>query len=470
MSNNHYGGCMKLLATIALFAFAIVGSDVLADAKPGGIARQVAMGGSQAGPNLILNPFIMDDPALMFMNPAYQAMYKDYAWMNIAGGTLTGLSTVDNGYGHQNAGVSFALDREWTLGAILSYDPSFANGVSQLLSGSPSPGGGLPSLPPFITSRSPQSMPFIGNVWEVLGSYDGGNMDIGFGVTYGSASSETKASVTTPVAGSSESEVSARMFGFRGGINYDMGGGSSFDLSAALRLDNATDDITSSAGSGGEYSVSGTEIQVQARGKFKVSNKLNFVPYALFSTLSADPKEDAFPTGGSATVLKEEISATAIAVGVGGEYRTPDFYLAGGVSFQYAKAKIDTAMGGPGLKGELTYTALPVFNIGGEWWFTDWLAGRGGYYRALASIKAKAESGGSTTEATITLPHSFLLISGLTPATYDGLVTLGLGFRFGNFSLDATVSEEALRRGLGLIGATDNINTFGYMTASFNFE
>ena len=29
----------------------------------------------------------------------------------------------------------------------------------------------------------------------------------------------------------------------------------------------------------------------------------------------------------------------------------------------------------------------------------------------------------------------------------DGIVTLGLGFRFGNFALDATVSEEALRRG-----------------------
>lgn len=53
----------------------------------------------------------------------------------------------------------------------------------------------------------------------------------------------------------------------------------------------------------------------------------------------------------------------------------------------------------------------------------------------------------------------------------DGsLVTLGLGFRFGSFSLDATVSEEALRRGFGLVGAQDNINTFGYITTSYNFE
>jgi hypothetical protein len=62
-----------------------------------------------------------------------------------------------------------------------------------------------------------------------------------------------------------------------------------------------------------------------------------------------------------------------------------------------------------------------------------------------------------------------LFIGGITPATHDGLVTLGLGFRFGNFALDATISEEALRRGLGLVGAQDNINTFGYINTSFNF-
>ncbi|MBM2841301.1 MAG: hypothetical protein HW412_1829, partial [Bacteroidetes bacterium] len=115
---------------------------------------------------------------------------------------------------------------------------------------------------------------------------------------------------------------------------------------------------------------------------------------------------------------------------------------------------------------------LPVINIGGEWWFTDWLAGRGGYYRSLGKIKTESEGAtgaGSTTETNTTVPNSLLFIGGITPATHDGLVTLGLGFRFGNFGLDATVSEEALRRGLGLIGAQDNINTFGFINLSYNF-
>jgi hypothetical protein len=49
-------------------------------------------------------------------------------------------------------------------------------------------------------------------------------------------------------------------------------------------------------------------------------------------------------------------------------------------------------------------------------------------------------------------------------------VTLGLGFKFGGFALDATVSEEALRRGFGLIGSQDNLNSFGYITTSYNFD
>lgn len=462
---------MKRLATIAVLV-AIVGSIGFAQAKSGGIARQISMGGSNVGTNLVLNPFIMEDPSLMLWNPAYQTMYKDYIWMNVGGGSLTGLAltpgTPDNGYGHQFSGVSFALNSEFTLGAILSYDPSFVNAVSQLIGGAPSPGFGLPSLPAFAR-RSAQTIPGVANVWELVGSYDAGELDLGFGFMYGSSNNESK---TSAPGASIESEASARMFGFRGGLLYDLGSGSSLGFSAALRLDKATDDSSATGSERGKYSASGTEIQVSGRAKLKVSNKFSFVPYATFATLSAEPKEDAAPAAVAGTPnLTEKVTATAFGVGVGGEYRTSSFYLAGGLSFQTAKAKIEiTPPGGTTGTGELTYTALPVVNLGGEWWFTDWLAGRAGYYRALASIKGKTEGGGSSSETTFGFPHSFLMLGALTPANYDGLVTLGLGMRFGGFGLDATVSEEALRRGFGLIGAQDNINTFGYVTINYNFE
>jgi hypothetical protein len=467
---------MKRLATIALLV-AIVGGSAFAEAKSGGIARQLSMGGSNAGLGLVVNPFLMHDPSYMLVNPAYQTMYKDYIWMNVGGGTLNGLSTGDNGYGNQFSGVSFAIDREWTFGAILSYDPSFANQVSKLLAGAPSPGFGLPALPAFIADRGAQTIQPIANVWEVMGSYDGKDLDLGFAAMYGSSNNETKNSTSAPAASSSETEASSSVIGFRAGMNMDLGSGSEWGASAALRMDKATDNMSNNpaiAGLGGEYSATGTEIQVQTRLKLKVSNKFSFVPYAMFATISAEPKQDSPVNGGTATTRSEKVTATAIAAGAGGEFKTTDFFLAGGLSFQYAKAKIEQGVPGTTSTGTLTYTAIPVVNLGAEWWFTNWLAGRGGYYRALASTNVKGETsspGGSGTSETITgLPHSFLAIGGFGPGNYDGIVTLGLGLRFGGFALDATVSEEALRRGFGVIGAQDNINSFGYITTSYNFE
>lgn len=454
---------------ITLVLVAAIAGNVVGQAKNGGIARQIAMGGSQASSGLVLNPFIMEDPALLLLNPAYQGMYSDYAWINVGGGTLNNLSTGNNGYTQQNAGVAFAFNREWAFGVTLSYDPSAVNVVNGLISGG---GVGLPGFG--INQRPAQNIPAVANVWEVLASYRmGSTMTLGFGFTYGSSKFDTTFSATGGVSG--ERLASSSMFGFRAGTVVDLGSGSSFDVSAAFRMDKATDNITSSAGSGGEYSASGTEIQIQARGKFKMSNRFSFVPYGALGILSAEPKEDAFPAGGAAQTLSNKVSGLAYAFGVGGEYRTSRFYLAGGVSYQSAQMKGEASDTAPA--GSATYTAtlsgLPVFNLGSEFWIIDWLAGRVGYYRSMASFKIKTEqSGGGVTatgESIRSFPNSFMFVGGINNTTHDGLVTLGLGLRFGGFALDATVSEEALRRGLGLIGSQDNINTFGYITTSYNF-
>ena len=473
--NFNGGNMLRRLATMVV-VLVVVGGNVYAAAKWGGIARQIAMGGSNAGTNLVLNPFIMEDPALVLLNPAYQAMYKDYAWMNIGGGTEynTGGLLTDEGYGHQNAGLAFGFGRELAVGAILSYDPSFINAVSGASI------GGL-SLIGLIAQRPTQLIPPVANVWEVVGSYQVSGMAVGLGVMYGNSNSDGKFSTTTPAA-SGDAEASASVIGFRAGVNADMGSGSSVDASAALRLDNVTDKITQSPTgppTDGEYSASGTELTFAVRAKFKASNRVNFVPYAFYAMLSAEPKEDVRPTGVTTNPPTVEVTASALAVGVGGEYRTADFYLAGGLSFQRATAELKVNVVSPAGTFDstttVTYQAVPVFNIGGEWWLTDWLAGRAGYYRSLGSIKNEGSStggpGGNVSgETNLTIPNSFILIGGVNPLNHDGIVTLGLGFKFGNFSLDATVSEQALRRGLGLIGSSDNINTFGFMNASYNFE
>ncbi|HEY6193155.1 MAG TPA: hypothetical protein VI215_12600 [Bacteroidota bacterium] len=456
-----------------LVAFLLVAGIVslFGQAKPGGIARELAMGGSNAGTMLVLNPFIMDDPSLMLVNPAYQASYRDYAWANVAGGALTGLSSGggpigDDGYGHQFAGVAFGLNDQWSVGAILSYDPSAANLNNTLIAG-----GGL--FPAFTQApRTAQSIPAIANVWEASAAYRASSIDFGVGFMYGWSNSDNNFNTSTPTSGTRE--ASSSMWGVRGGVNANLGGGSSLDASVAYRNDKATDNRTSSpvvAANSGNYSSSASEFQANLRFKLNVSSKFNFVPYGTLVSISAEPKEDVPPSTVSGTQISEKATVLAYALGAGGEYRTSSFYFAGGVSWQSLRLKgeYNAPLPTGSITNTITYTAIPVLNLGGEWWFTDWLAGRAGYFRSIGKINTKSESTGGTSESNFSAPNSFVSIGGINPGNYDGMVTMGLGFKFGGACIDATVSEEALRRGLGLIGASDNINSFGYLTASFAF-
>ncbi len=458
---------MKKVVIIAVLSLLIVGM-ALPQAKPGGIARQLALGGSQAGLNAVMNPFLWDDPSLVFFNPAYQHEYRDYMWSNIAGGQIlsTG-STNSDGYGYQNAGVSFGLSNAFTLGLILSYDPSAANYVNSL------PDGFLDILNDIDPAyRSSQEIPAIQNVWEAVATFRFTAMTLGLGIMYGWSNSDRTEDQVAPTSYTNEYEASSSVLGFRAGALMKLGDDIDLGITGVLRLDNATDRIELSpgvTGFGGIYEASGTEIQLTARAKIKMSNKFNFVPYAMLALLSAEPKEEEQPVGFPKTTASLEASSTIYAFGLGGEYRQNDFLFVGGLSWQHAEMEMDQKATVDTVDQIMGFTGLPVINIGGEWQITEWLAGRIGYYRAIGSVSIESKYPNYSTEQNASYPHSMLLIGSLNPNTWDGLVTLGVGLNFGSFALDATVSEEALRRGIGIIGASDAINTFGYMTASYNF-
>jgi hypothetical protein len=466
---------IKRLVFLAV-TLALLAGSMLAGAHPGGIARELALGGGPLsptgfGPNIALNPFIYDDPTLMLLNPAYQQMYRNYAWMNIAGGAVSNFnSAVDNGYGRQFAGANFSFGKEATIGAVLSFDPSLANFMVGQLNTFVTPlrpGGAQTGLRPV-------------DVFEVTGTYDLGGLTVGAGILYGWAKNDAKNSTAPIPPASSSTELSASVFGFRLGVIVDMGGGSAFDASGALRLDKATDNVdgTNAAGAAadlGNYSASATEIQIEARLKLKMSNKINFIPYATFGNFSGEPKQDAPQTGVLSFNGSTKLSAMLLAVGAGMEYRITNFYFAGGLSYRTAHFKTESTPASPPVIGTTTVTnsatEFPVLNMGVEWTLLDWLIGRMGYYRTFQSQGTKTErpAGNSTTETDTWAGNSNVLIGSYSGAD-NSLITLGLGLRFGNFSLDGTVSEEAIRRGLGLIGAQDNINTFGYVTASYCFD
>jgi hypothetical protein len=106
---------------------------------------------------------------------------------------------------------------------------------------------------------------------------------------------------------------------------------------------------------------------------------------------------------------------------------------------------------------ELSYgeTLFPLWNIGVEWNMLEWFVGRLGYI---------AYTGSSSDEFPNTVTSKTEVVSTFFAPTQRG-VTLGVGFRFGDFSLDATVNEDVLRQGFNTIGGGGP--TFAYLTASY---
>ncbi|MGA9121112.1 MAG: hypothetical protein WB699_17235, partial [Bacteroidota bacterium] len=107
---------LQRATAILCVLFVASGIGFAQGAKVGGEARQLAMGGSTLGTGIVLNPYITEDPVWIYVNPAYQSHYMNYSWWNVGGGTLSNLSSGDNGYGKQSAGVSFGLGKQLSLG------------------------------------------------------------------------------------------------------------------------------------------------------------------------------------------------------------------------------------------------------------------------------------------------------------------------------------------------------------------
>jgi hypothetical protein len=461
--------------TTVLLLMTLAGTTLFAQAKPGGIARELAMGAARVDRNIVMNPFIVMDPTWLLVNPAYLMKYSDYAWFNIAGGAVSGPNDA-NIYGNQFGGVNFSFGKELAIGAILSYDASVTNSLWTPLNTYLARSTRAVANPA-AAAGAPRAI----EIFEVLAAFDMGGFELGAGISYGSSNQDFTNTPPSPSTNTSEGSLSARTLGIRAGVRMDMGGGSVFEGALAARFNSAKDTYTlggTGTGTGtSEYSAGTTELEVNARLALKMSKRFTLVPYGALRMYSIEPKEDGRLEGQAVTKYSYKNSVLSMSVGIGGEVKVKDFLLAGGLSFAIRNDKTETNPNATTTDKTTTVsstiTAFPVFNLGVEYPVLDWLTVRGGYYRALAILGNKtAVDSGATTERNLSIGNSGVVMAGYVPAGNDenGLMTLGLGLKFGGFALDATVSEQALRRGLGLIGSQDFVNTFGYVTMSYVFE
>ncbi len=399
---------LALFMTVTLFA-----QDGEKCHRYGGYARWYSMGN---------NPYIVD-PVDILSNPAYAATYTNFLWGDVG---ATGVAAND-GVG-QFAGFNFRVNKELTVGALLTRDDFMMPSIGQL-----DPGNLVATLNANVPGAA--IVPLNNNL-ELLGAYSIGNITLGLGVAYASTSNEYK-----PAAGSGDKN-SASQFGLNAGIVAKLTSDMSFNAALSFFTVGATYEPVAPAT---KVDASQTFIAVDARMFYKMTSKISLVPAVSFMTASGKVE---------ATTSTDLPSVMQLGIGVGINYKVGDLIIAGGPKLVMESTTTPAvANATPELKD--SRLLFPSWNLGAEWYFTDWLIGRFGYVAdTYSSTNEMAASLTTKDEQTIT-GHN------------RGDVRFGLGFRFGGFNLDATVNDDILRDGIGNLSSGKA--SFAHVSASYAF-
>ena len=384
--------------------------------RTGGYARIVSLGN---------NPYVIDPEAIK-VNPAWGHYYYDFLWGDIGSNAGPDFGNASSG---QFAGVNFSLKSNLTIGIMLTRNDfnTFSIGKLDPLSGY---GPGFS-----VIQAVPGTVPLNNNV-EIFSSLQFKDLIFGLGIALAASKNNTK----TPNTG--ETDISASQFGINGGIianftrNLMLDGGISFIFPGASAEPPAP---------ATKITASQTIIDINARLFWRYSEKLRFVPVLNFITASGS--QEANGQSGDLNSL------TSISAGFGVEYTIGDFLLVGGVGMNSNSWTIPSI---PTIQPELQNSSFtfPIWNLGAEWTLLDWLTARLGY---------TASTNNNTTQTGL----GPTLVRENTVTQYTpGMATLGLGLKFGDFSLDGTINHDVLRQGLGNIGGG---RTFAYISTSYAF-
>ncbi|MBW7842489.1 MAG: hypothetical protein H3C40_07205 [Ignavibacterium sp.] len=395
--------------TATMFAQEVEKKDV----RYGGFARLYSMGD---------NPYVIDPDNIKY-NTAYSSVYSNFLWGDIGSSTFSPTDGVG-----QFAAFNYRIGKEFTVGAMLSRNDFsstsiaslFANDLVNQINGNVSGAAIIP----------------LDNNFELLTSYSFGTFVVGLGASFASTTNDF-----TPATGNGDKN-SATQFGVNLGIVGKLSPQFSLDAAFSLALPSAK----YTPGTGNIVEASGTYMMANARGFLKIAKAFTLVPNLTFANQSG-----SYSVGSQSTDFPSMMS---FGVGIGLTYQVENVIISGGPALMFQST---TTPADSGTQPELKDSrfVFPAWNFGVEWFLTDWLIGRAGYVASTSSVTTQTAASPNT-------------INERTRTNFGrGDVRLGIGFRFGTFSLDATVNDEVLRQGFRIVGGPDN--TFAYLSASFGF-
>ncbi|MCZ7609745.1 MAG: hypothetical protein M5U17_06220 [Ignavibacterium sp.] len=395
--------------TATMFAQEVEKKDV----RYGGFARLYSMGD---------NPYVIDPDNIKY-NTAYSSVYSNFLWGDIGSSAFSPTDGVG-----QFAAFNYRISKEFTVGAMLSRNDFSSNSIASLFAN---------DLVNQINGNvSGAAIIPLDNNFELLTSYSFGTFVVGLGASFASTTNDF-----TPATGTGDKN-SATQFGVNLGIMGKLSPQFSLDAAFSLALPSAK----YTPGTGNIVEASGTYMMANARGFLKIAKAFTLVPNLTFANQSG-----SYSVGSQSTDFPSMMS---FGVGIGLTYQVENVIISGGPALMFQST---TTPADSGTQPELKDSrfVFPAWNFGVEWFLTDWLIGRAGYVASTSSVTTQTAASPTT-------------INERTRTNFGrGDVRLGIGFRFGTFSLDATVNDEVLRQGFRIVGGPDN--TFAYLSASFGF-
>ena len=191
-------------------------------------------------------------------------------------------------------------------------------------------------------------------------------------------------------------------------------------------------------------------VMVKSKGFYNYNKNIQIIPfveyYNLFDDLLDDNRLENYKHE------KTLQSGSSFSFGLGVKYQKNGLLIAGGINPLFNSYIVNGITVGENYENS---NFGINYNLAVEFYFVDWFIGRIGY-KAL----------------TINNTEEYMDFLGkykyeITNNGYDDGFTLGVGFRYGGFYLDATVDESIIKKGLGNIGGS--ADTFQYVTLGYNF-
>jgi len=393
---------------LAVMFLFVLAVSVYAQSIPSGTGRYSALGNS---------PFILDAHIDMLNNPAWNNNYRNYAFADLSpfdGNDFTG-----------HAGVTFGIGKKWNLGMIV-------NRVSDSWS---------------LLDTTPAStpvVPFMG----LIGYTASKEFHLGLApyIRLGGNKSVDDDSAATTLENTSSS------IGGNLGFIYMIKKGwieGSF-LFRMNKFENTGPSFTYENDGGIEFGAQFRAWIYPSKG-----SKVAVVPVLGFYTFSYQN----MLTSGGVTVNGNKNTWLNIDGGVGLNWPImDDIQIAGGIRAHYLTRKSEPDSGNA---FEETNLLAPHYNMAVETRITDWITARLGFDRGVQNVKQDYPT---INENTLT---EFSYIDQTSPSS---TFSMGAGFHFGRFSIDATVSESWFKHGPNFISGGDNNDLFGVVSASYNFN